>query len=45
MQNEMYHVFSAYYAPYLTVYSENVAFVYDVNSAEWLQTMSLKQVT
>lgn len=31
-----------YVEPYLVVYAENVVFVYDVNIAEWIQTMPLK---
>ncbi|ELU12542.1 hypothetical protein CAPTEDRAFT_156898 [Capitella teleta] len=33
---------ASYQRPYLTIYSEGVAFVYHVESGEWLQTLSLK---
>ena len=36
--------FSAYKAPHLTIHTENVSFVYNVNSGEWLQTLPLKKV-
>ena len=34
--------FTGYQRPYLTVYAESVAFVYHVESGEWLQTLPLK---
>ena len=36
--------FAAYMSPYLTIWAENVAFVYDTTTAEWLQTIPLKRV-
>ncbi|XP_029086697.1 serine/threonine-protein kinase MRCK alpha isoform X5 [Monodon monoceros] len=33
-----------YNAPYLSVYSENAVDIFDVNSMEWIQTLSLKKV-
>ena len=38
-------VAATYNSPYLTVWCENVAFIYDVNSAEWLQTLPLRRLT
>jgi len=37
-------LFAGYSAPYLTVYAENVAFVYNAMTGEWLQTLPLKRV-
>ena len=37
-------IISAYMSPYLTIWAENVAFVYDTTTAEWLQTIPLKRV-
>ena len=37
-------LFAGYSVPYLTVYAENVAFVYDVMTGEWVQTLPLKRV-
>ncbi|KAK2191931.1 hypothetical protein NP493_42g06006 [Ridgeia piscesae] len=37
-------VSASYSAPYLTVYAENVAFVYNAMTGEWLQTLPLKRV-
>ncbi|CAH1790920.1 unnamed protein product [Owenia fusiformis] len=33
-----------YNAPYLIIYTENAAFVYDVTTAEWIQTLNLKKI-
>ncbi|XP_052766310.1 serine/threonine-protein kinase MRCK alpha-like isoform X3 [Mya arenaria] len=33
----------SYTAPYLICYSENSVFVYDVNSADWIQTLCIKK--
>jgi serine/threonine-protein kinase MRCK len=37
-------VAATYSSPYLTIWAENVAFVYDVTTSEWLQTIPLKRV-
>jgi len=34
----------SYNSPYLTVWTENVGFVYEVKTGEWLQSMPLKRV-
>ncbi|WAR18658.1 MRCKA-like protein [Mya arenaria] len=34
----------SYTAPYLICYSENSVFVYDVNSADWIQTLCIKKI-
>lgn len=35
--------FKGYSDPYLICYTENSVFVYDVKTAEWVQTMCLKK--
>lgn len=36
---------AGYNAPYLSVYSENAVDVFDVNTTEWIQSISLKKVS
>lgn len=35
---------SAYKEPYLTCYTENTVYMFDVQQAEWVQTLCLKKV-
>lgn len=36
---------AAYNKPYLTLFSENDTFIYDVSNNEWIQTIPLKRVS
>ena len=40
-----YCMFSGHCDPYLICYTENSVFVYDVYTADWVQTLCLKKVT
>ncbi|ESO05018.1 hypothetical protein HELRODRAFT_191553 [Helobdella robusta] len=42
-QNDYLLVFSTYKGSHLVVHTENNSFVYDIDSAEWIQTIPLKK--